>query len=984
MRTAMLSTHMRNQGFRVQGSGFRDCGMRNAECGLWSARSSSSAKATARACTPQSAIHIPHSRRWVPHRFSGGGREWAVRWALRIVFCGILLLALTPALQGQPSSPALDAILARIEFNGTETPETLGPDLVKLTEKDLGLLCDMLVESGTGDDTAARMALHALALYVASEGTPGQRNKYIDVLCGFLGADKPVTLKKFLIRQLQLVGDERAIDSLASLLEHEETREPAARALLAIGSNDALRTLFQAIVGSDGALRPAVITAIRQCPDRAMLRLLGRILEPLDCQAEDGLSAAELTELMLAADLPRAAEALRKLTESDSRRAEHLAEPWTSRTKTALWMLDLADLLAGAGHRDLSASAYRDLLSFFDAPEEVHVRCAALSGLANVLEADAVGDAVTALTDENPELRAAAMEIAVTLSGEAVTEAYSRELDGAKPEVRVVILDVLARRGDHAALPAVLVAFDDESKDVRIAAIKAAAAIAGEKVIGPLTACLDGDDEDERHVAEDELVKLRDEAVTSYLADGLAESPPRMKCALLNVLSRRRATDQLDTIKKYARHEDQAVRIAAIDAVGELADDVPTVQRLLLLLGAVEPEDEREAIETALIDVCKRPDSNADHITTVSDDIDQADMPKYCSLLRVLGHLGGQAGYEILLAAARDQHVEVVEAALRGFDSFPDPECDMTAAVLELAADMTETKPHMLGMRAFASLLKRTEANVANKLFLYQAGLESARRVEEKRLLLSGMGDFADTRTLDVLAPYLDDEELRSETGSAMIMAARGTLPRGWPEAHRALERVLATVTEDRVRRHAQDVMKEVERFEGFITDWRVAGPYSVKGKAGHDILDTPFPPEEPGAQNIEWKEQPVNETWDRFWHIDLARSIGGDQRAAYLRTYVWSEHEQQVVLELGSDDGIKAWLNRDAIHTNNALRGCGPAQDKVNATLKQGWNELMLKVTNGGGAWGACARLRAPDGGSVGGVKVDENGQPDSLPRQD
>jgi hypothetical protein len=302
----------------------------------------------------------------------------------------------------------------------------------------------------------------------------------------------------------------------------------------------------------------------------------------------------------------------------------------------------------------------------------------------------------------------------------------------------------------------------------------------------------------------------------------------------------------------------------------------------------------------------------------------------------------------------------------------------MTAVVLELAAEMTETKAHVLGMRAFASLLKRTEADAAEKLGLYQAGLDSAQRVEEKRLLLSGMADVKDTRTLDALAPYLADEQLRSETGSAMIMAARGTLPEGWPAAQRALEQVLASVKEDRVRRHAQDVIKEVERFVGFITDWRVAGPYFVEGKAGHDIMETPFPPEEPGAQNIEWKEQPGNESRDRFWHIDLARSIGGDHRAAYLRTYIWSEHEQPVLLELGSDDGIKVWLGGEVIHTNNALRGCGPAQDKVNATLEQGWNELMLKVTNGGGGWGACARLRSPDGGSVGGVKVDANAQPD------
>ena len=951
MSTTMFSVHIRSEGSRVQGSGFRN-------------------------------LRSQISDQWrLTHPFSGGGRESLVGWALPTILCCILSLSVTPTVQAQPSSPALDAVLARIEFNGTETPETLGPDLVRLTEKDLVLLCGMLVEPGTGDDTKVRMALHALALYIGCNGTPDQRDRYTAVLCTALESERPTAVKTFLIRQLQLAGDARAAAALFRYQFDMQLAESARQALFAISTDPLIEAFVRASASSSEDVREAALSIMREAQDGVMLQRLAKDADLFGFVRKDQQFLAEMSAMVAAFDIEVAARELHRLMNDEPWRERRRAESWWVRTQTVTFIFAVADQLAETDGVEQAADLFCDLIQFYDSPEEVHVRCAALHALSQMLGSEAVDEVVAALTDEDPELRAAAMDIAVKLGGEAVTETYVKELDAPSPGVRVAILNVLARRGDHAAVPAVLVAFDDESKDVRIAAIKAAAMIGGETVVDPLVACLDRDDDGERQVAEDELVRLRGDAVTSYLADALAESPSRMKCSLLNVLARRRAADQLETIRKYTRHDDETVRIAAINAVGELAADVPTVQRLLLLLGAVEAEDEREAIERALIDVCKRPDGNAEHIATVIDGVDRGDVPEYCSLLRVLGHLGGQSASEILLAAARDPHAEVVGAALRGFASFPDPDRRMTAVVLELAADMTETKPHVLGMRAFAELLKRTETDVPDKLGLYQAGLDSARRVEEKRLLLSGMADVKDTRTLDALAPYLEDEKLRSETGSAMIMAARGTLPKGWPEAHRALERVLASVTEDRVRRHGQDVMKEVERFEGFITDWRVAGPYFVEGKAGHEILDTRFPPEEPGEQNVEWKEQPVNESWDRFWHIDLARSIGGDHRAAYLRTYVWSEHEQAVLLELGSDDGIKAWLNHEVIHTNNALRGCGPAQDKVNATLAQGWNELMLKVNNDGGGWGACARLRSPDGDSVKGVKVDVNGQPDSPP---
>jgi len=85
---------------------------------------------------------------------------------------------------------------------------------------------------------------------------------------------------------------------------------------------------------------------------------------------------------------------------------------------------------------------------------------------------------------------------------------------------------------------------------------------------------------------------------------------------------------------------------------------------------------------------------------------------------------------------------------------------------------------------------------------------------------------------------------------------------------------------------------------------------------------------------------------------------------AAYLRCEVYSEKEQDTDLEIGSDDGVKVWLNGEIVHSNNVIRMWKPADDKVRVTLTQGWNTLMLKVTTKGGPWGASVRL------------VDENGE--------
>ena len=43
-----------------------------------------------------------------------------------------------------------------------------------------------------------------------------------------------------------------------------------------------------------------------------------------------------------------------------------------------------------------------------------------------------------------------------------------------------------------------------------------------------------------------------------------------------------------------------------------------------------------------------------------------------------------------------------------------------------------------------------------------------------------------------------------------------------------------------------------------------------------------------------------------------------------------FSPRDRAARLDIGSDDGVKAWLNGKLVHGNNALRGVGVAQEKV------------------------------------------------------
>ena len=114
----------------------------------------------------------------------------------------------------------------------------------------------------------------------------------------------------------------------------------------------------------------------------------------------------------------------------------------------------------------------------------------------------------------------------------------------------------------------------------------------------------------------------------------------------------------------------------------------------------------------------------------------------------------------------------------------------------------------------------------------------------------------------------------------------------------------------------------------------------------------------------------PLGPDAKRPWVMDLLKALGGEQRVAYARTWVHCDQQQPARLELGTDDGVKVWLNRKVVHANNTFRGLQPGSDKVNVTLNAGWNPLLLKVTQLNQGWAFCARFRKPDGSHLDGLQ--------------
>jgi hypothetical protein len=152
---------------------------------------------------------------------------------------------------------------------------------------------------------------------------------------------------------------------------------------------------------------------------------------------------------------------------------------------------------------------------------------------------------------------------------------------------------------------------------------------------------------------------------------------------------------------------------------------------------------------------------------------------------------------------------------------------------------------------------------------------------------------------------------------------------------------------------------------QNFALDWNVIGPFDAPDMS---YLSFSFPPEKEtdaskiysgkSNQMVSWKQTKALPTG----YMALNQFVQPNEQAiAYGLSYLYSPEDRKAILLLGSDDGVRLWVNDTLVHTNPTYRGAYPDQDRVQVNIKAGWNKILIKVLQGSGGWGYYLRIPDP-----------------------
>ncbi len=741
--------------------------------------------------------------------------------------------------------------------------------------------------------------------------------------------------------RLRIIGTAKSVPVLAALLGQERLSHAARNTLEALPYPEAGRALRQALSESSGSIKAGLIDSLGWRRESQAVSLLAPLLSDAD-----GVIASA------------SASALGKIGGDEAVAALRTAAgnaPPQVRVAVLEALLQCAEDLRAAGNQRGAARIYRDL---FDGESPMRFRVAAWRGLVLSDAGSRKTLMVEALRESGHPARQAALMLIRDLDDAQVTQACVQQWDSLAADAQLAVLDASVKQGRNA-LPLVSTALNSPYPAVQVAALEAAGCVGDAKLVAVLAERAASGTEAEQAAARRSLSRLSADGVDRAILSLLGPSDPTIQVEAIDALRERGTPIAVAgrPLLDQARGGAPQVQQAALRALGYLSG-TEQMSDLVAMLATEKNSGQADEVVKALVATAHRVRAEDRAATLVLQQLPKAEGSNRAAMLVALAQLGSpmvRPALKRALGQADDSQLR--EDALRALvtsgqdDSFvPD--------LLEVARASDKQVQRVLALRAAVRLIDQGNSSADAKVRQLRQVMQAAERADEKRAALAALARIQTPAAMELACEHVSDASLRAEAAQAAVQIAQAisnTEPR---KVAAALKMIVAAPVSAERREQAEGLLLEVASVQSYLREWEVAGPYMKEGQNYAQLFDIPFAPEEAEA-NVEWKPIAVRAEGDHPAYVDLLAALGGEQRVAYLRTQIEATELKPVILEIFSDDGVKAWLNGQLIHANNVARPIMPEPDRVNVTLQKGTNALMLKVTQNNLPWGAIVRVR-------------------------
>ncbi|MFZ5519055.1 MAG: family 16 glycoside hydrolase [Candidatus Zhuqueibacterota bacterium] len=738
-------------------------------------------------------------------------------------------------------------LVAQFPADSISERDQLAAGIMQLGPRGIARICAMLTPSERGDNSRVQFALDGLSMYVHRAGAETERVMYSKTLIKALESNPPVEVAAFLISQVQLVGRNEAVKPLSNFLQHDPLCEPAARALVAIGTPAAETALLKSL---DPGHAPTLITLINGLGQLRSRKAAAKIA-PF-ASSEDSRLRQVACDALANIGHPSSAELLGTVA---------LASTSFERTTAAARYLLYARRLGENGRNELGAAMCHSVMKNYTAPHESGIQCAALSALVAVTGKNAFPDLLAAMDSDCKDVRCHALELAGAITGPDATARWLEKLAAVDGERKAEMIAMLGDRGDASALPAVRDALRDDDAIIRVAAIPAASKLGRSQIIQDLIPVLKNNAPNEVAAVKSALLRLDAAPAVTASANALLDMPTLARVALLEILAERRAMDRADLVFAQTACPNDTIRLAAITAMQRLATerDLPRLTDLLLAVSdSADIQMAHDAVVTAALQIEGKEERSA----LLRDRLQQAPTELRPRLILPLARLGGEAALNLVIQETRSKHANHRTAAI---DALADwPEFPATPELLYLIRTAKTPAHRTRAVSGYVRLVKTSELTSDIKLAMLRDALSSVNSTDDKAIVLRGLAEIPTAEALELVAGFFGDSALCDQ---AAFAAERIALPGPFSAGLRspaivttlkqAAHLIQSNYEQERIEKYTREILGQ----SGFVPLFNGKDLTGWKGLVGDPKARAEMSPEELAKKQVE-ADSVMREHW--------------------------------------------------------------------------------------------------------------------------
>lgn len=781
-----------------------------------------------------------------------------------LLLCGSMLMAQTPANRTAKTTAA--DVLAQMPAAQQAEYNKLISDLSSTGEEGVLMLVNMINAPGKGSNANVDYALSGLTHYVMAKGEESARLTTANAYLKALEMVNERETKAFIIRQLQILGQDECIDALASYLNDESLSGPAARALASIGSKKAGQVLVAALKSRSGSPKTQK-DVIRAIADAQV-----RDAEPV-LQALLGAADPDMQKVVLYA-LSRVGS-----SESMDDLADAAAKVGYKMEKTGATeaYLTLLKRVVAPGDPAKAIKAIKKLQKDATKAGQEYVREAALQLLLSAEQPANISKVVVAaMKDPSKNYRNAALDYASCYADKDLYIELLKMVPKAKPELKVDVLNWIGReakkpskhdiirdleiRFDLPAKQVLLEQLRDADFNVKQAAIWTLVKIGDKAYIPSLAELLKNDDKQVVLLGQDALAAFPGD-IDGAVAKAISSAANAGKIAGLELLAMRKATANINTVLDQIQSGDPEVKAAAYvalkDVVGER--DITNMCGMLETADALAVPPMQRAVISALSSL-----SPAEQVETVTRRMLQAGDKDYLYYM-VLSATGQPDALAMIVKGFRSGTGAKRDAAFEALLNWKGVE--VADELYTICKENPSSSYFNPALTTYVKLVSDPAFTGENRLLSLRKAMEIAQTDAQKIAILQQIEKTGTFLGLLYAGEFLDQKPVQQAAANAVMNIALGNKEYMGTNVRALLNKVMevldnpdAGYQKEAIKKH----LAEMPQGEGFVSLFNGKDLTGWKGLVENPIVRAKMKP----AQLAKAQEK-SDENMRRDWKVE-------------------------------------------------------------------------------------------------------------------